>query len=103
MLGSLLTLVLVVAVLSALAAALLVVPFVQAVDMAERRGFSTWRWGGLQLLALGLAVLGGYGLRHHNPLVLLPFALLCWVVPGALALLSQQDQRIGGRQGAHEA
>jgi hypothetical protein len=79
------------------------VPFVVAVDMAERRCFSPARWGAAQLVLLVLGGLVGYVALKHLALLLLPAVLLCWMTPLALWVLSADDTRIGGRQGAHEA
>jgi hypothetical protein len=104
--GSLLLSVLVVALLAlvvgALAAVLIVVPFVRAVDLAERRGFSPTRWGAVQLVLLALGALVGVMALRHTGLLLLPAALLCWVTPLVLSLLSEGEVAVGGRQGAHE-
>jgi hypothetical protein len=102
LLVSLLAVLLIVLVAAAVAVGLLVVPFVVAVDMAERRGFSTWRCGLLTLACLGVGAGGILALRHHSPLLLVPCAALCWAVPGLLSLLSEDQKRLGGRQGGHE-
>lgn len=100
---SLLLVVVVVAALGAVLAAVSAVPFVVAVDMAERRGFSTARWGALELVLLVAAAAVGY-LAWKHTLVLLPFGMvLAWVIPLLLALLSGREETLGGYQGAHEA
>ena len=92
---------LVVLVAATLAAVLTAVPFVVAVDLAERRGFSTTRWGGVQLVLLGLAAAVGWvGLRHAGVLVLV-VPVLCWATPLLLVLLGGDDSRVGGYRGAH--
>jgi hypothetical protein len=96
---------LVVLVLTALACAvgvgLLVAPFVIGVDMAERRGFSTARWGAADLVAVFVALGLAYSLRDSSRVLLVLPLALCWAVPGVLALLAA-GQPAGGRQGAHE-
>lgn len=84
--------------------AVTVLPFVLAASMAERRGFSTGRWGGLALAgvlaALVLAVLA----RHAGApraLQVAPLAL-AFAAPAAL-LLIQGTERAGGRAGRHES
>ena len=83
-------------------AALLVVPFVLAVDLAERRGFSPARWGACSLAAAGAAVLLARTL-HGAPRVLLVVPLaLTWAAPAALSLLEASHARLGGLAGRHE-
>lgn len=81
----------------------LVVPFVVGVDMAERRGFSTERWGALCLLGSGLALAVAYAVltQHLGFVLYLPALALAWGTPGVLALLAP-GQRVGGAQGLHE-
>ena len=83
---------------------LVVVPFVVGVDMAERRGFSTQRWGGICVLGSVLMVLGGYLVLTHDlsKVLLLPTAAVGWSGPGLLALLDSSQRLVGGSQGAHE-
>ncbi len=80
--------------------AVTVVPFLVAVDLAERRGCSTGRWAGLSLVAvlvaLGLALVG---LLAGVPLLLLALAV-GFVPAGVLALRSDT---VGGRAGRHES
>jgi hypothetical protein len=90
-------------VVAAVAVACSAVPFVVAVDMAERRGFSTARWGACQLALLVLAALVGYVALRHTVLLVVPAVLICWLTPLLLWVLGPQETRIGGRQGAHEA
>lgn len=87
----------------ALGLLVLVAPFVVGVDMAERRGFSTERWGALCLLGSALGVAVGYAVRSQDLSVTLylPALALAWATPGVLALLAA-GQRIGGPQGLHE-
>ncbi|MCW2586189.1 MAG: hypothetical protein JWN55_1705 [Frankiales bacterium] len=104
LLGSLLVVVLLAVVALALLVAFTVVPFVAATDMAERRGFSTGRWGGLALLGIALAAVGGYVVHAQGwSLVLwLPVVLLPWSVPALLALMDAAQSHLGGRAGTHE-
>jgi hypothetical protein len=98
--------VLVVAVAAALAVGTTAVPFVMGVDMAERRGFSTTRWGGIALVCAGLA--GGLlllAVLAHSLASLFwigAAALVGWATPGLLSLLSEHETEVGGYQGAHE-
>ena len=103
MLSSVVLAVLAVLVLAVVGVLCTAVPFVVAVDMAERRRFSPARWGGVQLVLLVLGALVGYVGLKHNALLLLPAVLLCWMAPLVLWVLSADETRIGGRQGAHEA
>jgi hypothetical protein len=105
MLLSVVVLLLMAAVVLLVVAGLTAVPFVVAVDMAERRRFSATRWGGLQLALLAVAALVFLvGWRHGHLLLLgVPSVLLCWLTPLVLSLLSTDDGALGGYQGAHEA
>ena len=102
MLLSVVLTVLAVLVLAVVAVGCTAVPFVVAVDMAERRRFSAARWGGTQLVVLVLAALVGYVGLKHTALLLVPAVLLCWLTPLVLWMLSSGETRIGGTQGAHE-
>lgn len=84
-------------------AALTVVPFVVGVDMAERRGYSTDRWGALCLLGPAAAMALGYVVHASGSgrVLYLPVALLAWAGPGLLAVLAA-GQPVGGPQGVHE-
>ena len=99
--GSVLLAVLVAALLCAVGVGLLVAPFVVAVDRAERRGFSTGRWGATDLVVAALALALAWALRDSTRVLLVLPLALTWAVPGALALLAP-GQLLGGRQGAHE-
>ena len=99
---SLLLVVVVVAAIGAVLAAVSALPFVVAVDMAERRGFSPARWGGLELVLLALAATVTYLGWKHNVLLMPLAVLLAWAAPLLLSLLSGWEQAVGGRQGAHE-
>lgn len=96
---------LLVAVGLALLAAVTLVPFVVALQLAEARRFSTARWGALTLLGTGVALLLVLLLvrtdRVATPVALLPL-LLTWGGPVALWLLAEQDTGLGGRAGRHE-
>ena len=93
------------AVALALLSAVTLVPFVVALSLAERRGFSTGRWGAVTLAGAvtGLLLAGVLltGDRVPAPLALLPL-LLGWTGPVVLRLLSEQDTALGGRAGRHE-
>ena len=96
---------LIVAVALALLSAVTLVPFVVALQMADRRGFPTGRWGVValagSLVGLGLALVFYRSDRIPTLAALLPL-MLTWTGPGALSLLSENDAEIGGRAGAHE-
>ena len=89
----------------ALLAVVTLVPFVVALQMAERRGFSTTRWGAVSIAAslvgVALTLLVVRSETTPDAFALLPL-LLTWVAPGALWLLSGEEELIGGRAGAHE-
>ena len=80
--------------------AVTVVPFLVTVGLAERRGCSTGRWGGLSLaavlVAVGLAVAGL--LTGADWLLVAP--ALGFVPAGVLAARSDS---LGGRAGRHES
>lgn len=104
MLLTLIVLCAVVAVVGLLFVLLVVVPFVLTVDLAERGGFSTARWGSacvaavLVTAALALRIeLGG----HTRVLHLVPLALVL-LPPLVVSLLDHNQTRVGGSQGAHE-
>ena len=100
---SLLSLVLIVVLCAVLLVLLGLVPYLRGVDMAERRGFSTLRWGAVSAagpaLALVLALLVHQG--HHDGVLYVPALLFTWAVPAVLSLLAP-GQLVGGTQGAHE-
>ena len=89
----------------ALLAAVTLVPFVLALQMADNRAFSTARWGTLallgSLLGLALALVFYRSDRVPDATALLPL-LITWAGPGGLWLLTGQEAAIGGRAGAHE-
>jgi len=78
-------------------------PFVVGVEMAERRRFSTDRWGAVCLFGIGLALALAYVVhsKHLSAVLYLPAVALAWVGPGLLALLAP-GQSVAGVQGAHE-
>lgn len=78
---------------------LTVVPFVRAVDLAERRGASPAWAGALTLATIGAGLLLALLVLRSDlptPLVLVPL-LLCWAVPVALTAGAA-----AGSRGAHE-
>ena len=82
---------------------LTVLPFVAATAVAERKGLSAARAGGLALLASALGLAAALlVLRSHLPTAsaLLPLGL-GWAVPGLLALPGSRA-RPAGRRGLHE-
>jgi hypothetical protein len=89
-----------VVVIGLLGIGLVVVPFVLSIDMAERRDFSTTRWGGLVLVLV--VVTAGIASRL-SPLLFVVPAVIAWTVPAVLALMDSSQARVGGRQGAHQA
>jgi hypothetical protein len=96
---------LLVAVGVALLAAVTVVPFVVALQMATTRRFSPTRWGALSLaaslLGLGLALAFWGSASIPTAAALLPL-VFTWAAPGALWVLTGQEALIGGRAGRHE-
>ena len=96
---------LVVALGVALLAAFTLLPFVVALQMAESRRFSTARWGAVAIvtslvgLAFALLVLRSDALPTVG--VVVPLALT-WAAPGALWLLTGEEELVGGRAGRHE-
>ena len=96
---------LIIALALALLSAVTLAPFVVALQMADRRGFPTGRWGVVALVAslLGLALALVFYRSDRIPTLaaLLPL-MLTWGGPGALSLLSPDDAEVGGRAGAHE-
>ena len=102
-LGTLVVTLLLTVLLCGLGVLLTVAPFVTGVDMAERRGYSTERWGAVCLAAIGAgAALGLWVKTSDSSRVLwLLAAALTWAGPAVLSLLAP-GQRVGGPQGAHE-
>lgn len=84
-------------------AAVTLVPFVLALQTAERRGFSTARWGAVSLVASVAGVLLVLlVLRSEAPRWgVLPPLVLAWAAPVALWATSGSE-RLGGRAGRHE-
>lgn len=105
MLGTLVTVLLLLVAACAVGVGLSVAPFVLGVDMAERRGFSTTRWGAISIGGIALALLLGLEsvkLGLPTVLLLLPAVALAWTGPGVLALLDATQTRLGGTQGTHQ-
>jgi hypothetical protein len=104
MLSTLLAVLLVAVVVLALGVGLAVAPYVVSIDMAERRGFSTTRWGAVCLVPVGLMLVLGFEVvkRHAPGLLLVPVAAFGWLTPLTL-LLVDDASRLGGSGGAHEA
>lgn len=96
---------LIVALALSLLALVTLVPFVAALQMADRRGFSSVRWGTValtgSLLALVVALVFYRSDRLPTAAALVPlvFAL---AGPGGLWLLSGDEAEVGGRPGRHE-
>lgn len=99
------TLPLLLAVGLALLAAVTLVPFVLALQMADTRSFSCARWGAVALagsaLGLLLALVFSRSDRIPTATALLPLTFT-WAGPGLLWLLTGDEARVGGRAGAHE-
>ena len=89
----------------ALLAAVTLVPFVVALQMADSRRFSTTRWGAVALAASGVGLLLALVFYRSDSVpsaaALLPL-ILTWAGPGALWLLTGEEAVVGGRAGAHE-
>ena len=96
---------LLVALAVALLAALTLVPFLVALQMADARRFSTARWGAVtivaSLLGLALALLVARSDSLPALAVLIPLAVT-WAGPAALRLLTGEEELVGGRAGRHE-
>jgi predicted membrane protein len=96
---------LIVALGLALLAAVTLVPFVLALQMAEARSFSPTRWGAVALagsvVGLLLALVLYRSDRIASVAALLPLTLAL-TGPGLLWLLSGEEALVGGRSGAHE-
>ena len=86
-------------------AAVTLVPFVVALQMADARRFSTARWGALtiacSLVGLALAALVVRSDTLPSVAALLPLALT-WAGPAGLWLLTGEEELVGGRAGRHE-
>jgi hypothetical protein len=80
---------------------LYVVPFVKTVDLAERRGFSTLRFGAIALVFAAASALLLLKAKDHAVL-LLPALVVSWAGPALLKVLPV-GQKGFGRQGAHES
>jgi multidrug efflux pump subunit AcrB len=85
--------------------AVTVLPMYVALQLADRRRFSTARWVGVT--AVGIAIGAGYAYVLHRSddtprlVALLPL-LLTWSGPAFLLLLDDGQERLGGRAGRHE-
>jgi multidrug efflux pump subunit AcrB len=105
MLVATVTFTLIVVVLLAVLVAVTVVPVFVALQMADARRFSTWRW----LVFSGITIAAGLGwaylLHKHDGVprivAVLPL-VLTWAGPAALWLLEAGQTRWGGRAGLHE-
>lgn len=89
----------------ALLALVTLVPFVVALQMADRRGFSTARWGTVAIAGSLVALVVAFvfyrsdSIPTAGALVPLVFAL---AGPAGLWLLSGDEAQVGGRAGRHE-
>ena len=106
MLASLVVLLLVFALGAALLASITALPFVVALDMADRRSFSSARWGLVQVSSLALTAVALFGAvrKHTSPwavVLIVLAAMVAWLPPLVLSLLSGREE-LGGRAGAHE-
>jgi hypothetical protein len=97
LLATLVTVTALTALACAVGLALTVVPFVLSVDLAERRGLSPSRWGGLSLLALVLMAYLGLKAKGH-PVLLLPVLALSWAVPLVLSRWRGRGPDLGGHR-----
>ncbi len=104
MLSTLLVVALLAAVVLGVGVGVTVAPYVLSIDMAERRGFSSTRWGAVALVLVVLMVVTGFEVvkRHAPFLLLVPLAGFGWLTPLVLMLVGDTS-RLGGREGAHEA
>ncbi len=100
---SLLSLALIVALGGVVLVLLGLAPYLRGVDMAERRGFSTLRWGAVSAAGPVLGFLLALWVHRgdHDGALYAPALLLTWAVPAVLSLLAP-GQLVGGSQGAHE-
>ena len=96
---------LIVALSLALLAAVTLVPFVLALQMADTRAFSTARWGTVALLGslVGIALALRFYRSDSIPdaASLLPL-VFTFAGPAGLWLLTGEEVAVGGRSGAHE-
>lgn len=96
---------LIVAVLLVLLAAVTLVPFVVALQMADNRRFSTTRWGAVALVGSAVGLLLALVFYRSDSVpsaaALLPL-VVTWAGPGALWLLTGEEAAVGGRAGAHQ-
>lgn len=86
-------------------AALTLAPFVVALQLAERDGVSTVRWGAVTLAGSVVGLLVVLLLLRSDsvstPIALLPLALT-WAGPVLLRVVDPHDARLAGRAGRHE-
>ena len=95
---------LVVALVLAVLYVLTVGPFLLALRMAEERGFSTGRWGGLAVVGVLLALAFAFLVRHAGaPRLVQPLPLLLVLAAPAALWLLEPGQPAGGRAGRHES
>ena len=81
---------------------LVVLPFVLTLDLADRRGFSTMRWGAVSLVDAVLALATASLVLKHSALLLALSVVLAWAAPLALSLMDRTQVRLGGYQGQHQ-
>ncbi|MCU1673052.1 MAG: hypothetical protein JWN77_1165 [Frankiales bacterium] len=81
-----------------------VAPVYAALQMAETRGFSTFRWALVSAAAVLVGLGAAYVLRGHDVPKLLPLLplVLTWTGSLLLWLLDASQTRLGGRAGLHE-
>ena len=96
---------LIVALALGLLALVTLVPFVVTLRMADRRGFSTARWGAVSLAGSLLALAVAFVFYRSDTIptwgALLPFVFSLAGV-GGLWMLSGEEAEVGGRAGRHE-
>jgi hypothetical protein len=81
-----------------------VLPFVRTVDVAERRGFSTFRWGADAIVGIVIMLAFAYCViaRDWSKLLLIPAVGMAWVSLAVVALINPDDHHVGGIAGAHQ-
>lgn len=95
----------IVVVLLAVLVAVTVVPVFVALQMADARHFSTWRWLVFSSITIAAGLGWAYLLHKHDGVPRIVAALplvLTWAGPAALWLLEEGQTRWGGRAGVHE-
>ncbi len=78
-----------------------VAPFLRGVDLAERRGFSTVRWGAVSLAGPVLGLLFAVAAQSSTWLLYGPAVVVTWLGPALLGVVAPGPTLAGG-QGAHE-